>query len=263
MFGNSKKFWTLRGLFCRVCMLSIILVTTNCIPWQKNKWQILNHSDAKAELMEQEANDVFKFYGHKQQLKKHSVVRKTEHVESEFKQLCKVHRDIQDILNQSRAKADLMEEEIKRLFDLFVSEQGLKRNLKLCDALAEWFPQEDIPSLTEIKMLQLIYWTLETMEKAITCIIGQQKALNPNSSLIHSLTSVEHSTQGLLSNIYCVLYILRKVPPSFSPTDMPTPYDIFEQKVQGCRVLKTYVKFISEVSTGLTKLIQHGCWRHR
>ncbi|XP_069070719.1 uncharacterized protein [Pleurodeles waltl] len=263
MFGNSKRIWTLRGLFCRFCMLSTILVTTSCIPWQRHKWQILNQSKAKAESMEQEVNEVFTFYGRKQQIQKPSMVSKTEPMESELKHLFKLDRDIQKILNQSRAKADLMVMEIKRLFDLFVVEQALGRNLKLCDELAEWFPQKDIPSLPEIQMLQLIYWTLETMHKATTCIIGQQKALHPDSSLIHALTSVEHSTEGLLSNIYSVLYILHEVPPSVNPTDMPTPYSILDQKIQGCRVLKTEVKFISEVSAGLKKLLQRGYWQRR
>ncbi|XP_069475403.1 uncharacterized protein [Ambystoma mexicanum] len=257
MVGNHTRFGTLQGVVYRFCMLCTILASSNCHPCQGDKQYTLNKNQHKEQLTEPKDQHLFKLY-----ISKQSNMKKTKSMVREMKGLFKSEVDRMKILNQIKAKATSMEPVIEDLFKFYIDEQELKSLQFLCDELVKWFPKENIPRLPETAMLQEIYRTLVTMDYAITMIIGVQNALNPNSSLISRLISVESSTVGLQFNIYSALFLQHVVPTHVTPADIPTPYNIFEAKVSGCRVLKSYMKFIKEIVAGLKRITKRRCRKH-
>ncbi|XP_075424012.1 oncostatin-M [Ascaphus truei] len=158
-----------------------------------------------------------------------------------------------EVLKQSKNKAHEMMNQAKTLFRTYVSEQGFQPYINLCDESVGWFPKPNITLLPRTAMLQEIYLTLQRLDRTFAVLMEQEKALELDSNLLSELTEAHTSITALRSNIHCAL-CPHKLPDTSSLPQIPKVTDFFQQKTEGCQVLKAYVDFMRQVETGLGKL---------
>ncbi|XP_029427691.1 uncharacterized protein LOC115073421 [Rhinatrema bivittatum] len=166
-------------------------------------------------------------------------------------------------LIQSRDKAQLMESPAQELFMAYVFEQDLQSYDFICDEPVAWFPAKGMSKLPKMQMLKEIYRTLLNLGTAFVVMVEQQTALNPESSLLEKLNAAERSVKGLESNIFCYLCSKKAFSDKIFPSDMPSTADVYDQKREGCRVLKSYSEFIKEVFVGLKRISMQGSKKQR
>ncbi|XP_030074090.1 oncostatin-M-like [Microcaecilia unicolor] len=167
-----------------------------------------------------------------------------------------------NILSQSKSKARIMEDKAEKLFNAYVSELELQPYVSICDEPVAWFPT-NLTKLPEREMLKEIYTTLLNLGTTFILMIEQQKALNSESSLVENLNLEERNIKGFQSNIFCCLCMKKALSDDISLVDIPSTSDVFQQKCEGCRVLKSYLKFIKEVIVGLEGIKKEGNKKQR
>lgn len=87
----------------------------------------------------------------------------------------------------------------------------------------------------------------------------------PTSPVLSELNTISFHSKGLASlinELYQSLFPNLPVPePAGGPTTLPPPQNVFQQKVYGCVVLKTYKEFLSNVAQELRTLRNQVCGR--
>ncbi|KAM7144576.1 leukemia inhibitory factor-like [Macrochelys suwanniensis] len=156
-------------------------------------------------------------------------------------------------LGKVTAKTRQMEREAKELFKSYLTHQGLLSPdlRRLCNEAVQWFPTENITEQPEVVMLQELSRTLEHMKDALENIGKQQQVLSTRSAaLLRTLQSTQWAVRGLLSNTGCALCLKGVSPSSRHTPERPAATNAFQQKIDGCKVLWNYSKFLEKLARG-------------
>uniref|UniRef100_A0A8C0GYZ9 Leukemia inhibitory factor n=1 Tax=Chelonoidis abingdonii TaxID=106734 RepID=A0A8C0GYZ9_CHEAB len=154
-------------------------------------------------------------------------------------------------LDKITAKTRQMEKEAKELFKSYLTHQGLLTSelRRLCNEAVQWFPTENITDQPKIVMLQELYRTLVHMKDALENIRKQQQVLStPGAALLGKLESTQWAVRGLLSNTVCALCLKGILPNSRHTPERAAATNAFQQKIEGCKVLGNYSKFLEKLA---------------
>nr|XP_042711991.1 oncostatin-M isoform X5 [Chrysemys picta bellii] len=159
-------------------------------------------------------------------------------------------------LDKITAKTRQMEKEAKELFRSYLTHQGLLASdlRRLCDEAVQWFPTENITDQPKVVMLQELYRTLVHMKDALENIGKQQQVLStPGAALPDKLQNTQWAVRGLLSNTGCALCLEGVSPNSRHTPERPAATNAFQQKIDGCKVLRNWQKFLEKLARGSVK----------
>lgn len=135
-----------------------------------------------------------------------------------------------------------------------------------CKVSVNDVPDPNISGLEPSERIVSIYTHLQSFLPHFKRVYEQQTDLQPPTSpVLTELTSVSvHSKYlaALINSFYQSLFPNLPVPePAGGPTTLPPPQNVFQQKVYGCVVLKTYKELLSNVSRELRTLKSKVCRR--
>ncbi|XP_034458490.1 IL-6 subfamily cytokine M17 isoform X1 [Hippoglossus hippoglossus] len=135
-----------------------------------------------------------------------------------------------------------------------------------CKVSVNNVPDPNISGLEPSERIASIYTHLQTFMAHFKRVYEQQTDLQlPSSPLLAELTGVSGRSRGLaalINGFYQSLFPNLPMPePAGGPTTLPPPQNVFQQKVYGCVVLKTYKEFLSNVSRELRTLKGKVCRR--
>lgn len=139
--------------------------------------------------------------------------------------------------------------------------QGLRPpNLgQLCYEPVKWFPMRNVTDQPTAVMLQELYRTMAHMRDALQTIRKQQQVLNVPDAALHSeLQSAQWAVGGLLSNIGCALCLQGTSPTSRTTPERPATMNAFQQKLEGCKVLWNYSRFLQALVRGSVRKEQQA-----
>lgn len=136
----------------------------------------------------------------------------------------------------------------------------------ICKVSVNDVPDPNISGLEPSERIVSIYTHLQAFFPHFKRVYEQQTDLqSPTSPLLTELTGVSARSRNLAASInsfYQSLFPNLPVPePAGGPTTLPPPQNVFQQKVYGCVVLKTYKEFLSNVSRELRTLKSKVCRR--
>uniref|UniRef100_A0A8C6YMK9 Uncharacterized protein n=1 Tax=Nothoprocta perdicaria TaxID=30464 RepID=A0A8C6YMK9_NOTPE len=140
---------------------------------------------------------------------------------------------------------------------LLVSSQESNQGLtmpKLCRSSkwVEWLPRGNMAELLVPSTLQELHGAMEHMDHALQTISQHQRDLNaPGSELLRRLANTHLKVRGLLNNIETLLRAQGIVPIHISLPQKPAVTKVFQQKLEGCKVLWSYSRFMSKLNTSL------------
>ncbi|XP_031747511.1 uncharacterized protein LOC116406767 [Xenopus tropicalis] len=153
------------------------------------------------------------------------------------------------VLNQSVSQAHIMVFQAKDLYNISVYQQEFQET-GLCNTPVAWLSIPNITRLPSSKMLQKINQSLHTF-------LGAFKVLNKcrvENEFFSKLQETKKSISALQSNIFSALCNKRttfQIPKSIA---IPEADGVFDEKLQCCQVLKTYMDFMVGVESGLQRL---------
>lgn len=127
-------------------------------------------------------------------------------------------------------------------------------------------PDPNISGLEQSERIVSIYTHLQDFFPHFKRVYEQQADMQPPTSpVLSELNTVSFRSKDLASLInvfYQRLFPNLPVPePAGGPTTLPPPQNVFQQKVYGCVVLKTYKDFLSNVARELRTLKNEVCGR--
>lgn len=127
-------------------------------------------------------------------------------------------------------------------------------------------PDPNISGLETSERIVSIYTHLQDFFPHFKRVYEQQADMQPPTSpVLSELSTISFRSKGLASLIntfYQSLFPNQAVPePAGGPTTLPPPQNVFQQKVYGCVVLKTYKDFLSNVAQELRTLKNKVCGR--
>ncbi|XP_029025164.1 IL-6 subfamily cytokine M17 [Betta splendens] len=159
----------------------------------------------------------------------------------------------------------LLQKETTDLIRTYKASQGEMSEL-LCTVSVSDIPDAIISGLEPSERIASIYAHLKAFVPHFKRVYEQQTDLQPPASpLMFELSTVRARSRNLaalVSDFYQGLYPNLPVPePAGGPTTLPPPQNVFQQKVYGCAVLKTYKKLLLNVSRELRDLRGHVCRR--
>ncbi|NXS94541.1 LIF factor, partial [Jacana jacana] len=150
-------------------------------------------------------------------------------------------------LQQIQALVRQMAEDAQELFTFYEENQGLAIN-HLCrtNHPPEWL-RGPVAGARGLRRLQ---GTMAHMSQALQDITRQQRDLNPpGAEILHRLASTHLKVRGLLSNLRGLFPSPR---PGRQPPPGPTvPTKVFQQKLEGCRILWSYARFMAKLNAQL------------
>ncbi len=135
-----------------------------------------------------------------------------------------------------------------------------------CKVTLNEVPDPNISGLEPSERIVSISTHLQAFFPHFKRVYEQQTDLQlPTSPLLAELNTVNSrskSLAALINGFYQSLFPNLPVPePAGGPTTLPPPQNVFQQKVYGCVVLKTYKEFLSNVSKELRTLKNKVCRR--
>lgn len=135
-----------------------------------------------------------------------------------------------------------------------------------CTVSVSDIPDALISGLEPAERIVSIYTHLDAFVPHFKRVYDQQTDLQlPVSRLLSELSAVRargRQLATLVNSFYQGLFPNLPVPePAGGPTTLPPPQNVFQQKVYGCAVLKTYKEFLSNVSKELRTLKGQVCRR--
>ena len=135
-----------------------------------------------------------------------------------------------------------------------------------CKVSVSDIPDPNISGLEPPERIASISTHLQAFIPHFKRVYEQQTDLqSPTSPLLAELTVVSSRSKNLISLInafYQSLFPNLPLPePAGGPTTLPPPQNVFQQKVYGCVVLKTYKELLSNVSRELRTLKNKVCRR--
>lgn len=136
----------------------------------------------------------------------------------------------------------------------------------LCKVSVSDIPDPNISGLEPSERIASISTHLQAFFPHFKRVYEQQTDLqSPMCPLLAELSSVSARSRHLaahINHIYQSLFPNLPVPePAGGPTTLPPSQNVFQQKVYGCAVLKTYKDFLSNVSRELRTLKNKVCSR--
>ncbi|KAK2819144.1 hypothetical protein Q5P01_024705 [Channa striata] len=166
-------------------------------------------------------------------------------------------------LQQTLKLTKLIQKESVELIKTYKASQGEILELP-CTMSGSNIPDPNISGLEPSERIVSIYEHLQAFFPHFKRVYEQQTDLQlPTSPLLTELNTV-HSRSRSLANLVNIIYQStfpnRPMPePAGGPTTLPPPQNIFQQKVYGCAVLRTYKEFLSNVSPELKDLRRKIC----
>ncbi|KAM6052284.1 oncostatin-M [Chlamydotis macqueenii] len=102
------------------------------------------------------------------------------------------------------------------------------------------------------------------MAQALQDITRHQRDLNPpGAEILRRLASTHLKVRGLLSNLEGLFPNPSPRPGHRSPPGPTAPTKVFQQKLQGCRILWSYARFMAKLSTQLEARRRRERWEKR
>lgn len=135
-----------------------------------------------------------------------------------------------------------------------------------CTVSGNNIPDPSISGLEPSERIENIYTHLQDFFPHFKRVYEQQTDLQlPTSALLNELSRVRISSRNLAVLVYNFYqHLFPNLPgpePAGGPTTLPPPQNIFQQKVYGCAVLKTFKEFLSNVSQELRTVKSQVCKR--
>lgn len=135
-----------------------------------------------------------------------------------------------------------------------------------CKVSVNDIPDPNISGLEPSERIASISTHLQAFFPHFKRVYEQQTDLqSPTSPLLAELSTVSvrsKSLAALVNRFYQSLFPNLPAPePAGGPTTLPPPQNVFQQKVYGCVVLKTYKDFLSNVFRELRTLKNKVCRR--
>ncbi|XP_029941040.1 IL-6 subfamily cytokine M17 [Salarias fasciatus] len=166
-------------------------------------------------------------------------------------------------LQQTLKLTRLVQKESVDLIKTYKASQGEMSEL-LCKVSISNIPDPTISGLEPSERILSIYTQLQAFFPHFRRVYEQQTDLQlPTSPLLSELTGVRARSRDLaavVNNFYQRFFPNLPVPePAGGPTTLPPSQNVFQQKVYGCVVLKTYREFLSNVSRELKNLKSKVC----
>ncbi|KAJ0013126.1 hypothetical protein NQD34_017460 [Periophthalmus magnuspinnatus] len=134
----------------------------------------------------------------------------------------------------------------------------------ICKVSLSGLPDPNISGLESSEQMSSVHSSLQEFSPHFKRVFDQQTDLQlPDSPLLDQLSVISRRSLYLDSQI-TVLYqqLFPNSPPlgaDGGATSLPPPQNVFQQKVYGCVVLKTYKEFLSNVSKYLRTLKNQMC----
>ncbi|XP_026153506.1 IL-6 subfamily cytokine M17 [Mastacembelus armatus] len=168
-------------------------------------------------------------------------------------------------LQQTLKLTRLIQKESVDLIKTYKVSQGEMSEL-FCKVSVNNVPDPNISGLDPSERIVSIYTHLQAFVPHFKRVYEQQTDLqSPKSPLLTQLTSVSARSRNLAALInafYQSVFPNLPIPePAGGATTLPPPQNVFQQKVYGCVVLKTYKEFLSNVSNELRTLKFKVCRR--
>ncbi|XP_068562260.1 IL-6 subfamily cytokine M17 [Cebidichthys violaceus] len=159
----------------------------------------------------------------------------------------------------------LVQKESVDLIKTYKASQGEMSEL-ICKVSVNNVPDPNISGLEPSERLMSVYTHLQEFFPHLKRVYEQQTDLqSPTSPLLTDLSRVNASSKNLaalINDFYQSLFPNLPLPePAGGPTTLPPPQNVFQQKVYGCVVLKTYKELLSNVSRELRTLKSKVCRR--
>ncbi|KAF1503282.1 hypothetical protein FQV17_0002238, partial [Megadyptes antipodes antipodes] len=149
-------------------------------------------------------------------------------------------------LQQIQALVRHMAEDAQELFAFYEEDQHLAIN-NLCrnNRPPEWLRGP-------VMVPRGVRGTMVRMAQALQDITQHQRDLNPpGAEILRRLASTHLKVRGLLSNLEG-LFPAPSLPPGRRPPPGPTaPTKVFRQKLEGCRILWSYARFMAKLNAQL------------
>ncbi|KAF1577723.1 UNVERIFIED_CONTAM: hypothetical protein FQV15_0011976, partial [Eudyptes pachyrhynchus] len=149
-------------------------------------------------------------------------------------------------LQQIQALVRHMAEDAQELFAFYEEDQHLAIN-NLCrnNRPPEWLRGP-------VMVPGGVRGTMVRMAQALQDITQHQRDLNPpGAEILRRLASTHLKVRGLLSNLEG-LFPAPSLPPGRRPPPGPTaPTKVFRQKLEGCRILWSYARFMAKLNAQL------------
>ncbi|XP_045923203.1 IL-6 subfamily cytokine M17 [Micropterus dolomieu] len=161
-------------------------------------------------------------------------------------------------LQQTLKLTRLIQKESVDLIKTYKASQGEMSEL-FCKVSVNNVPDPNISGLEPSQRIASIYTHLQAFFPHFKRVYEQQTDLQlPTSPLLTKLTAVSAGSRNLADRIksfYQSLFPnLPEPEPAGGPTTLPPPQNVFQQKVYGCVVLKTYKELLSNISRELRTL---------
>ncbi|CAI5666871.1 IL-6 subfamily cytokine M17 [Oreochromis niloticus] len=168
-----------------------------------------------------------------------------------------------NLLQQTLKISRIVHKESGDLIKIYKAAQGEMSEL-FCKVSVNDIPDPNISGLDPPARIASIYTHLQAFLPHFKRVYKQQTDLQfPGSPLLKELNTVRGRTEDLASYIntfYQSLFPNLPIPqPAGGPTTLPPAQNVFQQKVYGCVVLKTYKDFMSNVSKELRNLKSKVC----
>lgn len=128
-----------------------------------------------------------------------------------------------------------------------------------CKISVNNIPDPNISGLEPSEKIASIYTHLQEFFPHFKRVYEQQADMQPPTSPVlselNTISSRSKDLASLINSFYQSLFPNLPVPePAGGPTTLPPPQNVFQQKVYGCVVLKTYKDFLSNVARELRTL---------
>ncbi|XP_047910764.1 cardiotrophin-2-like [Anser cygnoides] len=153
-------------------------------------------------------------------------------------------------LQQIHALVRHMAEDARELFLFYEQDQRLAFSW-LCrtNASLEWLRGTVVMGTGGLRAL---HGAMAHMDRALQGITQHQRDLNPpGAPILRRLDSTRLKVRGLLSNLEGVLHAHGIVPTVPTLPRLPAATRVFQQKVEGCRILWSYARFTEQLSAQL------------
>uniref|UniRef100_A0A8C6TJS8 Ciliary neurotrophic factor n=1 Tax=Neogobius melanostomus TaxID=47308 RepID=A0A8C6TJS8_9GOBI len=168
-------------------------------------------------------------------------------------------------LLQTLKLARLVQRESADVIKTYKASQGDMSEL-ICKVSLNGIPDPNISGLEPSEQLSSIHSRLQEFSPHFKRVYDQQTDLQlPDSLLLEQLKLIRTRSQYLDTQINSVYQNLFPNSPPLLPdptggaTSLPPPQNVFQQKVYGCVVLKTYKELLSNVSKYLRTLKIQKC----
>lgn len=135
-----------------------------------------------------------------------------------------------------------------------------------CKISVNNIPDPNISGLEPSEKIASIYAHLQEFFPHFKRVYEQQADMQPPTSPVlselNTISSRSKDLASLINSFYQSLFPNLPVPePAGGPTTLPPPQNVFQQKVYGCVVLKTYKDFLSNVARELRTFKNEVCGR--